>query len=162
MPKAAAFSFIRSTKGATPPAHSVSASAASLPEHSSSPYSSSSSVSLSPGRRYMEDPSAMWAAVTVMTCDGSPSSRATSAVISLVVLAMSIRLSPFFSYSTCPVSASIRTQAVAETSTASATAGMHVSTASAAHSAAKIPRVTESPPHYRMLSVYSRAACLLV
>ena len=96
MPSAAAFSFINATKGSTPPAHSVTASAASFPEHSSKPYSSSSTVRHSPARRYMDDPSAMWAAVTVTVSDRCPCSNATNAVISLVVLAMSIRCPSFF------------------------------------------------------------------
>ena len=98
----------------------------------------------------------MWAAVTVISRSSPPCSSATSAVISLVVLAMRIRRWGSFSYSTCPVSASIRTQAVAETSTASATAGIQKYSVIAAHSAAASRRPTESPPcSFRLLSVYS-------
>ena len=97
MPSAAAFSFISATKGAAPPAHSVSASAASLPEHSSRPYSSSSTRTVSPGLRYMDEPSAMCACVTVMVSSRLACSSTTSAVMILVVLAISIRWSPFFS-----------------------------------------------------------------
>ena len=97
MPSAAAFSFISATKGVSPPAHSVSASAASLPEQSSSPYSSSSTRTVSPALRYMEEPSAMWSGVTVITSSGAACSSTTSAVMILVVLAMSIWRSPFFS-----------------------------------------------------------------
>ena len=72
---------------------------------------------------YMDEPSAIWSRVTVTVSSSPACSSTTSAVMILVVLAMSICSSPFFSYSTWPVSASSRTAAVAETSTASATAG---------------------------------------
>ena len=57
MPSAAALSFMAATKASRPPQQSASASAASLPLHSIRPYSSSSTVTTSPGLRYMEEPS---------------------------------------------------------------------------------------------------------
>ena len=155
MPSSAAFSFIRATKGTAPPMHSVTASAASLPELNSSPYSSVSSVSFSPGRRYMDEPSAMWPPVTVISCCRPPCSSATSAVISLVVLAMSILFSPFLSYSSLPLSASIRTAAAAETSTASVTAVKQPIRLTAAHSAASILRAIAPLLHSDTVSLFA-------
>ena len=67
------------------------ATAASLPEHSSNPYSSVSSVRVSPSFRYMADPSVKAASrLTFTVSDSSPASTATNAVRILVVLAMSI------------------------------------------------------------------------
>ena len=57
MPNSAAVSFIRFTKAFSPPTCSAMATAASLPEQRSRPYSNSSRVSSSPSCRYMEDPS---------------------------------------------------------------------------------------------------------
>ena len=57
-PSVLALSFISSTKSAGfPPQKQAKATAASLPEDSMSPYSSSWTVSTSPSFRYMEDPS---------------------------------------------------------------------------------------------------------
>ena len=79
------------------------ASAASLPEARSSPSSSSRSVYVSPARRCMEEPStAVHAGCTVIVRSGEASSNAVSAVMSLVVLAISIGSSAFFSARTAP------------------------------------------------------------
>ena len=67
----------------------------------------------------MEDPSVSVASrLTVTTSDRSPSRMATSAVRIFVVLAISIRASAFCSYSTRPLSASIRIAEAAEVPTA--------------------------------------------
>ena len=97
------------------------ATAASFPEHSSNPYSSVSSVSCSPTFRYMEDPSVYAASrETVTSSFRSPSRMATRAVRILVVLAISIFASAFCSYSTRPLSTSIRMAEDAEVLTACA------------------------------------------
>ena len=66
-----------------------------VPEESRSPYNSASMVSCSPGFRYMEEPSTpVHSCRTVTSADRSGhSSTATSAVISLVMLAMGRRSS---------------------------------------------------------------------
>ena len=65
----------------------------------------------------MEEPSAPVHARSMVTVSprSCPDSSATRAVISLVVLAISRRVWPSFSYSTRPVPASIRTALAAET-----------------------------------------------
>ena len=59
--------------------------------------SGTSTVTVSPGLRYMEDPSTIWAAVTVTVSVSAVCSSTTSAVMILVVLAMPIRLPASFS-----------------------------------------------------------------
>ena len=92
IPSSRAFSFIRATKPLTlPPTCWATATAASFPEHSSTPYNSVSSVRVSPSVRYMAEPSVYAASRLTFTLSWrSPSSMATSAVRILVVLAMSI------------------------------------------------------------------------
>ena len=98
---------------------SAMATAASLPEQSSSPYSSVSSVSFSPTFRYMEEPSVYAASQeTVTTSFRSPSRIATRAVRILVVLAISIFASAFCSYNTRPLSTSIKIAEEADVLTA--------------------------------------------
>ena len=146
MPSSAALRFISATKRSSPPQWSARASAASLPEHSSRPYRSSSTVTRSPGFRYMEEPSAMCCWVTVTTSPRPPRSSTTKVVISLVVLAMSICRSGFFSYRTSPVSPSMRMAAVAEVSAAHAV-GRHSSTITV--TAVRIRLYTGSPSSLR-------------
>lgn len=124
IPSSRARPFIRRTKEAVPPQWSARAAAASLPEHSSSPYSSSSTVTRSPGFKYMEEPSVMCSCRTVTSSPGDARSSTTRAVMILVVLAMSIRRLPLWSYSTCPVSASISTAAEALVDTPHARTGV--------------------------------------
>ena len=120
MPMSRAVSFIRSANLSWLPLMcSAMATAASLPEHSSSPYSSVSSVSCSPTFRYMEDPSVYAASrETVTTSLRSPSRMATRAVRILVVLAIRIFASAFCSYSTRSLSTSTKMAADAEVLTA--------------------------------------------
>ena len=84
--------------------------------------------------------------VTVTTSPRPPRSSTTKVVISLVVLAMSICRSGFFSYRTSPVSPSMRMAAVAEVSAAHAV-GRHSSTI--AVTAVRIRLYTESPSSLR-------------
>ena len=88
-----------------------------MPDTSSRPYSSSRRVSSSPSRRYMEDPSARVHSFWMVTAlsRSEVDSTATSAVISLVMLAMARSSWAFFSISTRPLSASTKMAQDAET-----------------------------------------------
>ena len=95
----------------------------------------------------MADPSVKAASrLTFTVSDSSPASTATSAVRILVVLAMSICRSGFFSYRTSPVSPSMRMAAVAEVSAAHAV-GRHSSTITV--TAVRIRLYTGSPSSLR-------------
>ena len=95
---------MRSAKASTPPAvWQASAVAASFPEASSSPSSSSRTVYRSPARRYMEEPSTpVHSGRISISSAGSARSSTTSAVRSLVVLAISERRSASFSKTISP------------------------------------------------------------
>ena len=76
----------------------ASATAASFPEASISPYSRSRPVRVCPGSRYMDEPSMPVYSRSIYTGSSRPQfSTTTSAVIIFVVLAMSERSSAFFS-----------------------------------------------------------------
>ena len=106
-----------SAKSATLPAMcSATATAASLPLRSISPYSMCSMDSVSPSDRYSDVPVTPAAFFPAVTCASSGAfSRASSVVITLVVEAMGYRASSFCPNSTRPLAPSISTAPFAAT-----------------------------------------------
>ena len=91
--------------------------AASLPDSNSIPATSVCTVTVSPGSRPIEVPSTRTiSSVTVISFCGMPLSRATSAVIILVVLAIGNFSCSLRANNTSCVSATMRIQACAEIS----------------------------------------------
>ena len=169
MPISAARAFISDAKpSALPPRNRAIAFAPSLPEAIIMPRAMLPSVSRSPAASPIEEPStATISAVTSTTASACPLSKASSAVMIFVVLAIGSTSPPFFSYSTVPLSGSYSTAACAETDGASAAdAGSATSSAAnTAAAAAKIflnKRITCHSPFYggrrRFMPVSTAAA----
>ena len=138
-PSPVARAFICAAKASALPAIRIaSASAASLPERSIIPYKSARSVTVSPAFKYMDDPSTPTAcAGTLNSSSRWPYSHTSSPVMILVVLAMRLFSSAFFSYSTRPLCASSSTAHFAESEGAfAACTGAADGSSSAASSAA--------------------------
>ena len=101
---------MRSANASTLPADTIaSATAASFPDRSISPYRSSRTVMRSPAFKYRLEPSTPAASGGTETSRSkSPASQTRSPVMIFVVLAMRLRSSAFFSNSTRPEPASTK------------------------------------------------------